>query len=142
MRGHREGFWAGRETGVKKAVFRLTALHPVRFETFLGRPPRTQVRILWGWGEGWGVHGASGSGRGGWEAPTPCISDWIILRILKGDTSGKRPSLTLRRRSGEIEPQEEDHSSGLSRGNSHKWSHLCLFLVLQEELSITSLFYR
>lgn len=46
-------------------------------------------------------------------------------------------------RSEGIEPkQEEDHSRGLSRGKSHKWSHLCLFLVLREELSITDLFYR
>lgn len=71
----------GRETGVKKAVFRLTALHLFRFGTFLGRPLRTQVQILWGWG----VHGASGLGKGGWgEAPTQRISDWIILGIPKG----------------------------------------------------------
>lgn len=43
MRGHRRFWRVGRETGVKKAVFRLTALHSFRFETFLGRPPRTQV---------------------------------------------------------------------------------------------------
>lgn len=70
----------GRETCVKKAVFRLTALHPFRFGTFLGRPLRTQVRILWGWGGGGGVHGASGSG--GWRLGGGTHSTHIRLDYL------------------------------------------------------------
>lgn len=79
-----------RETGVNKAVFRLTALHPFRFGTFLRRPPRTQVRILWGWDGSWGVHGASGLGEGvGGRHLLNAYQTGLSRGSPKGDTSGK-----------------------------------------------------
>lgn len=103
-----------RETGVKKAVF-IELLCTCQIWDLPGESSGPSPDPQ-GWGEGWGVlPGASSSGEREVGGHPQCISDWIILRILKGDTSGKRPSDSTERRSGEIEPQqEEDHSSGIA----------------------------